>query len=261
MLSSLSENDKLTLSLSLLALVMSIVAVVVGQIQQNRQLRNATRDQLVEIVGKLIDARQELSIAEGDFNCLQRPTPQDIGRFDVLAESLNHKLTSLAREASAVMEVKGVSCFDVELIAIANALATAGDIEGAERLYRLAVEKASNPFFRSLNLSLLADHLMRINDVETARRVYAESVAVLPNDTDHHRAANCSIYQAWMIAEMNAAAPPNPRVMECLARAKRIAGEIGFEPVRQARLTELEERVRDYSARFGAVAPALRGAS
>ena len=123
----------------------------------------------------MIDARQELSIIEGEFRAIATPSPPDAEKFAVLTSALNHKLTSLARQASELMNVKGVVCFAVELSAIANALDTSGDLSGAERLYREAVGKATSAFYRSINQGLLADHLMRHGDLSNGRLAYEQA--------------------------------------------------------------------------------------
>ena len=69
---------------------------------------------------------------------------------------------------------------------------------------------------------------------------------ILPNDSDHHRIANGTTCQAWMVAEMNFVRPPNDRVRDCYEKAKATFAAIRFEPMLDACLQELRDYLGDY---------------
>lgn len=196
--------DWLAIGVSLVALGTSIATVFIERAQQDRALRITTRDQLTAITLKLIDTRQELAEFEGEYLKKQDQGVADYGEYDREAGILNQKLTSLARQALELMRTDTDIGFDVEFIAIGDALMVGGDFPAANEAYRKAVMRSPNERYESINLAIQAEALFEQGDELGGREIYRESLTRPPQDTDINRVTHLQTYRKWLIDELEA---------------------------------------------------------
>jgi tetratricopeptide (TPR) repeat protein len=227
-----STKDYITLVISGLALAVSIVSAVIGQIQTNRQKRTGIREQLSSVVQNLISCR-------ADYDTLNAEPVEK--RDEAKIATVNHKLTSLARQACALEKMEQDVGFDVEFIAIANALTISGDIAGAEEYYEKAVSKSPSPYYKSINMILYGRFLFEEAQYEKGRRVFAEAVSALPNTSDLNRWAIARAYRMWIESEVWSGSESNKGVDKHYQTARGLLQSISSKFMREAGLRELED--------------------
>jgi hypothetical protein len=223
------------MAISGLALVVSIVSAVIGQIQEKKQLRISVREQLSSVVQDLISSQAEYAMLYPE------PPEKRDSAYGVKMGTLNHKLTSLARQACALDKLDGEVGFDVQFIAIANALATSGDQPTAEEYFEKAVARSPSVYYRSINLTLFGTFLFNQSQPEKGRRIFADAAAALPLASDFNRMTVSRAYQAWCIAEAWNDPASGVRADECYQNAQRILQGIKSDPMRKACLRDLEQ--------------------
>jgi tetratricopeptide (TPR) repeat protein len=201
-------SDWLAVGVSLVALATSIVTIFVQNAQQDRALRITSRDQLTTITLKLIDMQQELGAFEAEYLKKQAQGVADYEEYNREAGILNHKLTSLARQALALSRVDKDIGFDVEFIAIGNALMNSGDYPGANEAYCNAVARSPTPRYEAINLGVYAGALFSQGDAAAARQLYRRSLQ-LPDDTDINRLTHAQMYREWLNYELHDSQGPS----------------------------------------------------
>jgi len=194
--------DWLAIGVSLVALSTSIATVFVEKAQQDRALRITTRDQLTAITLRLIDTRQELAIFEEEYLKKQAKGAVDYNAYERETGILNQKLTSLARQALELIRLDTDIGFDVEFIAIGDAMMTSGDFPAANEAFRNAVQRSPNARYESINLSIQARALFAQGDALGGREIYEKSLEALPRDTDVNRLTHLQTYRQWLSDEL-----------------------------------------------------------
>ena len=194
--------DWLAIGVSLVALTTSIATVFVEKVQQDRALRITTRDQLTAVTLKLIDTRQELAAFEEGYLKKQAEGVQDYDAYARQAGFLNQKLTSLAQQALQLSRVDTDIAFDVEFIAIGDALMISGHFAGANEAYHNAVLRSPDARYVAINMSHQAGALFDQGDALGGREIYAKSLARLPRDTDINRLTHLETYRRWLNNEL-----------------------------------------------------------
>jgi|SRR5882672_9675220 len=229
----LSTKDILTLDFSALALIVAISSAVFNSWMQRRTMWTSVRSQLTSIV-------QDLIAAQESFSELQTNTSGASDSSGTRSIALNHKLTSLARQACELDRMAPKVAFDVELIAIANALGTSGDVESAETYHRRAIERAQNSYYQSINRSLFAGFLFERYRYEEGRDAYRQALAVLPCDTDDNKAANVMTYRSWLASEARHFPVPNKQFDSCRAAATKLIESIKSDAMRMGWLNQFD---------------------
>ena len=232
----MTTNEFLTLLLSGLALAVSLLTFLIGQAQEKKQMRASVREQLSRVV-------QDIIAAQGDYAMLDAEPPErrDAG-YDARIGSANHRLASLSRQATELTKLEENVGFDVEYIAIANALGTAGDLPAARSNFEQAIRLAPTPYYKAINLRMFAYFLFTHDHFDEARKIFEEAVAVQPNVDDFNRSNNVRIYLEWGGLEAWVEAPGERRAAACFENARQVAQSIGFAPIREAALRDVAVR-------------------
>lgn len=238
----MSRNDILTLVVSSLALVVSISSALVSTHMQRREMRTTLRTQLTSVVQDLIAAQAELERLLGSE---EAKTDAGISR----SASLNHRLTALARQACALDQLDGSVGFDVEFVAVANALNTSGDYDLAESYFKKSIDAAPSPYYRALNTTFHANFLFQRGRIAVARDAYRTALSLLPNRTDGNRVTNVRALEGWICNERSIAARAE-NVDGLVKEARGLLGALEAEWIRQAET----EQFNRYMASLG-VAP------
>ena len=230
----MTTNEYLTLAISSLALVVSVGSAIVAYGQQNKSLRTTIRDQLTSVVQDLIAAQGEMTVLNAE------PIETRNSFYSAKISSANIKLTSLARQACALNDMQPDVGFDVELIAIASALATMGDLPLAESYFKRAVAKSPTPYYRVVNLGLYANFLFEQSRHAEGRAIYGESLALLDNNTNFNKWANGITYQSWFVNEVWNVAGASDEAQKHYDNARRLFESISVAGTRESALHDLE---------------------
>jgi tetratricopeptide (TPR) repeat protein len=235
----LNTNDRITLVISGLAFAVSVVTWYIGQKEQRKQMRAGVREQLSKVVQDLIAAQGELWECQDAMSGGKAVSKAETG-------SINHRLTSLARQACELIKLEEDVGFDVEYIAIANALMTSGDLPAAELYFLTAIKKSPSDYYHAMNLTMFASFLFSVGRADDGRQAYTNAVSLLPDTNDFNREMNARTYQSWADGERWYSSPKEDGAGKCLAKAKEFILAIGFEPKREGLLRELEMQAASF---------------
>ncbi|MDM0109969.1 hypothetical protein QTH97_34020 [Variovorax sp. J22R24] len=225
----MSMNDYLTLTLSTLALLVSLVSAFIGIQLERKTMRTAVREQLTTVVQNLIAAQAEIDIAMA--------VNSDETSVATLA-TMNHRLTAFARQACELDKIDPTMGFDVEYIAIANALKTSGDDMQAEIYYTKAIEKSPSNYYRAINSRLSARHLFEQGRQEAGREMYAKAASLLEATTDSNKVNNAYTYQDWMHNEITSFPPSIDRAERCRTKVETLLQSIKNPGTREYQLAQ-----------------------
>ncbi len=154
----MTTNETLTLTLSSSALLVSVASATFGFWLQRREMRTTVRQQLTDIVQHMIATQEAMNALTAG-----KDGPESAESLQ-RAGSLNHRLTSLARQATELDRLEPTVAFDVEYIAIANALWSSGNSAAAEPYFKKSINEAKrtkSPFYEAINTRLFARFLHR----------------------------------------------------------------------------------------------------
>lgn len=240
----MTTNELLTLVLSVAALGFSLITYFIGRKQEAKQQRASVREGLSSVVQELITVQGELQVLSAEPPPARGPTyAQKLG-------SLNHRLTSLARQAAELDRMELDVSFDVELAAIALALESAGDIPASEIYFRRAIKKSPSPYYRAINWGMLARSLFNQFRLEPARKAYAEALSALPNTSDFNRSVNVRTLFSWYSSEAWHRNPPGGSAADLLAQARALAATIEHVPMRESVQRQFESDVAETTAQI-----------
>jgi tetratricopeptide (TPR) repeat protein len=130
--------------------------------------------------------------------------------------------------------------FDVELIAVATALATMGDLPLAEVYFKKAIEKSPSAYYKVVNLSMYAGFLFQQSRYAEGRGIYRDSLACLDDSTDFNRWANGTTYQAWFIDEVWNRDGASDEANKYYDNARRLFQSLSVAATREGALHDLE---------------------
>jgi tetratricopeptide (TPR) repeat protein len=130
--------------------------------------------------------------------------------------------------------------FDVEAVAIANALAIAGDVPLAEEYYKRAIKKSPSPYYKVVNLGLYADFLFRQSRYDDGRKAYEDSTVILQNTTDFNKWANAYAFRMWFTSEAWNVPTEFSQAEECYRKARQIIATIAGSAARTEQFEDLE---------------------
>ncbi len=205
----MDTKDYITVAISGLALSVSLISAMVATRRQNTQMRTTVRDQLASIVQELITTLAENRILQSE----------DIAKRDALfyskGSSFSLKLSSLARQASALIAQDRNIVFDVEFAVIAQALDVVGDIHEADRDWQAAVAVSSSDYYKIVNKRGYADFLFRQGRHQAGRKQYEEALTILDNNSDFNKWTNGYTYQMWFTSEVWNIPAPHGRAADC----------------------------------------------
>ena len=188
-------REKITIILSVLAVIISLVSVAVA-IQQNESSNDRTvRDQLTSTVTELI------KLNAANARLLATP-PEEQNPFFFQESSTNSQIAApITRQSVFLVEKHPNIATDVDYVAIAQGLMIVGDNELADRYMLTATEKSPSDFYKIINLRGYADFLFRQGKHESGRNAYQKSLEIFDNDTDFNKLTNAYTYQMWMVSE------------------------------------------------------------
>ncbi len=228
-------KDYITLTISVFAFILSVTSTVIAISRQKRQMRTTIRDQLANVVQEIITTLAENSVLQSE------PIQKRDNSFYAKGSSYSHKLSSLARQATALIEsVSDNIAFDVELSAVAQALDTVGDIFQADKYFERAIDVSPNDYYRIINMRLHAGFLFRQGKHQKGRKIFEDALAIFDDTSDFNKATNGYTYQFWFVTEVWAIPSPYGEAENCYKKAKGLYESISASSFRANCLQGLE---------------------
>jgi tetratricopeptide (TPR) repeat protein len=130
--------------------------------------------------------------------------------------------------------------FDVEMIAVATALATMGDIPLAESYFKKAIDKSPTDYYKVVNLGQYASFLFQQSRFAEGRGIYRDSLVLLDNGTDFNKWANGTTYQSWFVNEVWNVPGANNEANEYYNKARDFFQSISSAGKRESAIHDLE---------------------
>lgn len=230
----METKDYITLTISALAFIVSVISTLIAMSRQKGQMRTGIREQLSSIVQELITTLAENSVLQSE------PMNNRDVLFYSKSSSFSHKLSSLARQASALIELEPTIAFDVELSAVAQALNIVGDIPQADKFFQQAIKASPSDFYKIINLRMYADFLFRQGKHQPGRKIFEDALGIFDNDSDFNKATNGYTYQMWFVSEVWNIPSPHGQAEECYKNARGLIESISATTYRVNFLQSLE---------------------
>jgi tetratricopeptide (TPR) repeat protein len=231
----MEARDYITIAISISALILSFISASIATRRQKTQLTTSLRDQLSSIVQELISTISENRVLQNEHI-----TKRD-ALFYSKASSFSLKLSSLARQASALMTQDREIVFDVEFAVVAQALDIVGDYPEADRYWQAAMATSPSDYYKIVNKRGYADFLFRQGHHQAGRKQYEEALGILDNSSsDFNKYTNGYTYQMWYGSEMWNIPAPHGRANECYGDAKGLYESISSAAIKANCLQGLE---------------------
>jgi tetratricopeptide (TPR) repeat protein len=188
-------KDYLALTLSVIAVVVSVVAFLLTFRQRASENRRGIRKALTETIADLTSVSLERAK-------LDRENPSSMDDKVVgLRRLYNNQRRYLANHAEFLIGQIPDLVTDIDYNALAFAFDAIGDPNKAKRYWELCVEKSPSRPLQAMNLRGYARFLYFQGQFETGRRKYEESLQVELPDTDNMRRILADTYLMWSKTE------------------------------------------------------------
>jgi tetratricopeptide (TPR) repeat protein len=195
----MDTKDLISVSLSVLAFILSGSATVISIIRARQEKQRAIKREITETLGRIV------STALDSAKAYRETAQSDPAYFQAVSSILNQQNTFLLNQATYLAEQVPTLMTAVEYNTIASATASAGDLIAADRYYRKAVDVAPNGYFKALALRSYATFLFPQQRFDEARRLFKQSVALIAGTGDFVHFTNGFTYQMWAWNEANVA--------------------------------------------------------
>ena len=128
----------------------------------------------------------------------------------------------------------------MEYAVVAQAFMVVGDTPEADQHWRRAVASSPTPYYTLINKRAYADFLFRQGMHEQGRKLFAEALSILPNDSDFNKGSNGYTYQMWFVSEVCNIPSPHGKAEECHRQAQGLYESISAADYRRNCLNGLE---------------------
>ncbi len=195
----MDTKDLISISLSILAFVLSGSATIISLVRARQEKQRAIKKEITETLGRIVATQL-------DNAKLYRETAQsDPAYFQAASSILNQQNTFLLNQATYLAEQVPTLITAIEYNTIASATANAGDLIAADRYYKKAVDVSPNVYFRSLAIRSYANFLFSQLRFDEARKNFKQSVGMFTGTGDFVHFTNGYTYQMWGWNELNLA--------------------------------------------------------
>lgn len=224
-------KDIWTVSVSSIALIVSLISVVLTLRQKKYENERTIRNQLTDTISKLIalsieNQRNRGLGVEGDIINLNR--------------IFNSQRRYLVEQSIYLMEKIEKLVTDVEYNIIAIALATTGDTEKANLYYSKCVDTSPNDTYKLYNTRGYARFLFNNVNHEAGRRKYQEALENNLPDNDRYRYERGDTYLMWAEIEYDHGYKEESKRL--FDRAESIFNSIGKQSQKERGLARLYKK-------------------
>jgi tetratricopeptide (TPR) repeat protein len=226
-------KDIITVSLSVLAFLLSGSATIISLIRSKYEKQRAIKKEITETLGRIV------STALDSAKIYRETAQSDPNYFQAVSSILNQQNTFLLNQATYLAEQVPTLMTAVEYNTIASATASAGDLIAADRYYRKAVDASPNAYFRALAMRSYANFLFSQHRFDEARILFTRSVGLVTGTGDFVHFTNGFTYQMWGWNELNQA-HSQQHAEACFEIAASEFSAIDNETVRRDALNRLQ---------------------
>lgn len=216
-------KDLITLSISVAAFIVSLMATTITLRQKKYDVQRLLRQQITDVVGKLITiaTEREKLVHEYEKN---EYAPYAIA----MDRMLNHQNNSFARQALYLINQVPSLVSDVEYLTVSDALNLLGDVAQAEEYKIKAIEASPSRFYKSLNQRSYARFLFFEGRYDEGRKYYEASLQSFSDTTNAARWIQAQTFMLWAEAEAEANLLNNAEELYKRARltAKQISNKV-----------------------------------
>lgn len=229
----MENKDKISIFISILALVISIIATINTEVKTKYEKSRIIRSQLTDVLGRITKLNIENAKNFKEYG------QDDPAYHQIISSILNQENASLLHQAMYLSEQipNIVSAVDLNTIAYANA--NAGDLVLAEVFFLKAIDRSSNDLYKALATRSYANFLFPQRRFEEARQQYRKSVSLLKGGDILVRYTNGMTYQMWATNELYSGSS-SAFVDEIFSQAKREFSGIDNKFIRTNALKGLE---------------------
>jgi tetratricopeptide (TPR) repeat protein len=229
----MNTTDFANISLSAIALILSLVATVISIVRGRYEQQRAVRNQIMDVLSRIVTVNLEQS------KLYREVGDKDPAYLQNVSGILNQQNTFLIQQAIYLMEQVPKLVTAVEYNTVAAANFNAGDMILAERYYKKAIEVAPNNYYKALGMRSFANFQFMQQRFDEGREQYQKSITLLNGTDNLTRYTNGLTYQMWAWNELaNAGAPK--RAEQLVENARAQFGGIDNEAVRINALRGLE---------------------
>ncbi len=229
----METKDLLTISLSTLALALSIVAFLVSYIRGRNEQRRDIRQQLTETTDKITDSQLEyarLMFGEAKDNLEMQQNIDNV---------LGQRIAGLLNQAVYLTNLVPSLVTAVDYNTIAMLSANAGDLVTAETHFLKSIRASPNDVTRSLAIRGYAAFLFAQRRFEEGRKMFRDAVTLIKGADNLARLQKGYIYSSWSWCELNQAHAPR-QAADVFESAESEYSGIDNEAMRQTALARLQ---------------------
>ena len=217
--------------ISILAIVLSVLVAIRGEIRVNQESERTIRSQLTSVLESMMDAtlRTSVIIAE-QSDPLYKQTSLNV---------LNQENAFLLSQAMYLSEQIPKLVTSVELITIAHGHVQMGNHILAENFYTRAINSANTDYEKIISLRTRAAYLFSNQRIREAREDLEKSLTLLPENNDMTNWMHGSTYFQWANLE-NFIVKSQSRAKPLYEKAKNRFQKINNQTVRDMNLALIE---------------------
>jgi len=192
-------KDVISISLSMLAFLLSASATIISIIRSRHDKQRAIKHEITDTLGRIVATALESA------KIYREARESDPAYFQMVSSILNQQNTFLLNQATYLAEQVPSLMTAVEYNTIASATANAGDLIAADRYYQKAIEVSPNDYYRSLALRSYGGFLFAQGRFEVARELFKKAIMLMPGTGNFVHFTNGFTYQMWGWNEANQA--------------------------------------------------------
>jgi hypothetical protein len=228
----MEQKDYILITLSGLALTISIISLIITLIQKNKETKRTIRKNIT-------DNLESISKANIEFNKLkgQKDTDFNSEVNILIRRNINSQKRAVLSNAQYLIDRYSNIATESDYNILAGAYKDIGDQALADKYFKLSVNKANSPEILIMNLRGYGNYKFANNEIELGRELYYQATQIELTETDEHCALKCDTYIMFADHERNI---DKVNFETCLTNAMELLSKIKNEH----RKNEMLERIR-----------------
>jgi tetratricopeptide (TPR) repeat protein len=186
-------KDYLTIAVAVLAVVVSVIALIVSTRKQDTEDERTLRSLLNDTISQIHNARIDQAKYRGEHKGAEY--------VEVVAGLYNYRINSAARLAVYAAEKIPSLVTDIELATIAGAFAWTGDQQKGLQYWEAAIAKSKDRYYEIVNRRDYANFLFTIGNIGAGRDQYKKAIDLSPISDDTSKYTTGYTYRMWGVNE------------------------------------------------------------
>ena len=224
-------KDKISILISILAIVLSVLVAIRGEIRVGQESKHTIRSQLTSVLESMMDVNLKAGrITSEDSDPLYKQHALSV---------LNQENAFLLSQAMYLSEQIPNLVTPVELITVAYAHVQTGNQILAEDFYTRAINSSNSDYDKIMSLKTRAQYLFLNQRFNEAREDFKKSLTLMPDNNDMANWTHGTTYFQWANYE-NFMVKSQNRAKPLYENAKNRFQKINNQTVRALILADLE---------------------